>query len=93
MEVLEGQVSVFDFIHEPKKAFKVIRFSKEQFKKNADRHTQRLLKEHLDVLDGLEVEFSDSDKNGREFFIIKEYFYEGESYCLYPIYKEWCVYE
>ncbi|MDQ0150584.1 hypothetical protein ACFO6R_12635 [Eubacterium multiforme] len=64
-----------------------MKFSKKRFKENAPRNVQRLLKEHLDILDGMEVEISNFDKR---YFEIKEYFYNGESYNLYPIKKEWC---
>ena len=83
MEVLEGQVSVFDIINEPKK---VARFSKELFRKNAPSNIKRTLAKHLDVLDGMEVNF---DKEDGEIF---EYIVNGQEYWLYPC-KEWCKYE
>lgn len=85
--MLEGQVSVFDLMNEPKKDFKVVRFSKELFRRNAPANIKRTLAKHLDVLDGMEVNF---DKEDGEIF---EYIVNGEAYCLYPVFKEWCVYE
>ncbi len=84
MEGLEGQVSVFDILNKPKK---VARFSKELFRKNAPANIKRTLATHLDVLDGMEVNF---DKEDGEIF---EYIVNGEAYCLYPVFKEWCKYE
>lgn len=84
MEVLEGQVSVFDIINNPKKVY---RFSKELFRRSAPANIKRTLATHLDVLDRMEVNF---DKEDGEIF---EYIVNGESYYLYPVYKEWCKYE
>ncbi|MGV3100890.1 hypothetical protein ACEE25_08685 [Clostridium perfringens] len=84
MELLEGQMSVFDIINEPKKVY---RFSKKLFRNNAPANIKRTLAKHLDVLDGMEVNF---DKEDGEIF---EYIVNGEAYCLYPVSKEWCTYE
>ncbi|EHR0217885.1 hypothetical protein KS664_001451 [Clostridium perfringens] len=84
MGVLKGQVSVFDLMNEPKKVY---RFSKKLFRKNAPANIKRTLSTHLDVLDGMEVNF---DKEDGEIF---EYIVNGEAYYLYPVSKEWCVYE
>ncbi|XZH51608.1 hypothetical protein ACSW8Q_02530 [Clostridium perfringens] len=81
MEVLEGQVSVFDIINEPKKVY---RFSKKLFRKNSPANIKRTLAKHLD---GMEVNF---DREDGEIF---EYIVNGEAYCLYPVSKEWCTYE
>lgn len=87
MEVLEGQVSVFDILNEPNNDLKVARFSKELFRRNAPANIKRILAKHLDILDGMEVSF---DREDGEIF---EYIVNGEAYYLYPVSKEWCTYE
>lgn len=61
-------------------------FNKAKFLKNAPKAVQKLLSEHLDILDGMEVDFKDSEQFG----IIPQYFEDGQEYYLYPVYKGWC---
>ena len=65
-----------------------MKFSKENFLKNAPSGIKRQIKEHLDTLDGLEVTFDGSF--GRDGYI-PQYFYNGLEYYLYPVCKSWCV--
>lgn len=60
------------------------KFNKEKFLKNAPIGLKKHLKDHLDVLDGMEVIF-----DGR-FGHIPQYFVDGEEYYLYPVLIEWC---
>ncbi|MBU3195670.1 hypothetical protein KPL26_03205 [Clostridium algidicarnis] len=60
------------------------RFSKENFMKNATKTTKKLLRNHVDILNRMKVTF-----NGK-FGEIEEYTVDGEEFCLYPVYKEWC---
>ena len=64
-----------------------MKFSKENFLKNAPALVKRQLKDHLDILDGMEVTFEFDDKWG----LIPQYFVEGQEYYLYPVDKGWCV--
>ena len=61
-----------------------MKFSKDKFKKNAPSYVKRLLSEHLDAIDGLEV-FQDEKGHFKTY-----YKFDGEDYYLYPIYEEWC---
>ncbi|MBN1071164.1 hypothetical protein FDB30_03700 [Clostridium botulinum] len=61
-----------------------MKFSKEKFLKNAEREIKKRLSKHLDIVNGMEVEFYG------EFEEIKEYTVDGQLFCLYPIYKTWC---
>lgn len=61
-----------------------MKFSKDKFKKNAPSYVKRLLSEHLDVIDGVEVF---PDEKGH---LQTVYEFEGQEYYLYPIYEEWC---
>lgn len=63
-------------------------FSKEEFLKNASKDLKKKLKDHLDDLDGKEVEFdSDYGQDG----CITQYFHGEREYYLYPVYRSWCV--
>ena len=62
----------------------MMKFNKEKFLQNAPAAIKRLLKDHLDVLDGMEVVFED------EYGEIQQYFVEGHEYYLYPVDKSWC---
>lgn len=62
-----------------------MRFSKKKFLKIASAGIKRQLKNHLDILDGIEVTFD--GKYGQ----IPKYFVDGRGYYLYPIDKNWCV--
>lgn len=67
----------------------IYRFNKEIFNKNADKYTKKIFskhKDHLDCINGLEVNFKENDRFGT----IEEYELNGEKYYLYPVYKEWC---
>lgn len=62
-------------------------FSKKKFMKNAPAGIKRQLGNHIDVLDGQEVEFDERwGKDG----VIKQYFKDGKEYYLFPVYKSWC---
>lgn len=65
-----------------------MRFSKEKFLKNAPVGIKKQLKDHVDVLDGVEVIFD--GKYGRDGYI-PQYFKNEMEYYLYPVYKSWCV--
>jgi len=65
-----------------------MKFNKERFLKNAPSGIKRQLKECLDTLDGLEVVFD--GRFGRDGYIT-QYFDNGQQYCLYPVYKNWCI--
>lgn len=62
-----------------------MKFSKENFLKNAPALVERQLKSHLDILDGTDVAF-----NG-EYGEIPKYFADGQEYYLYPVDKSWCA--
>ena len=62
-----------------------MRFSKDKFLKIAPAGIKRQLKNHLDILDGIEVIF---DGNYGQ---IPQYFVDGNEYYLYPIERNWCV--
>lgn len=62
-----------------------MKFSKAKFRKNASKGIVRQLGKHVDVLDGMEVDFSEDGVNGTV-----EYEYEGEEFYLYPVLPEWC---
>lgn len=62
-------------------------FSKKKFTKNAPAGIKRLLRNHIDTLDGQEVEFDERwGKDG----VIKQYFKDGKEYYLFPVCKSWC---
>lgn len=63
-----------------------MKFSKSKFIKNAGKGTVRILGNHVDTLDGLEVDFSKEEKYGT----IESYIHEGKEYYLYPVLPEWC---
>ena len=60
-----------------------MKFSKDNFNKNAPRAIKKLISNHLDVLDGMEVVF-----NGK--FGEIDYTVDGKEFCLYPVCKSWC---
>lgn len=60
-----------------------MKFSKDNFNKNATRAIKKMVSNHLDILNGMEVIFNE------EFGEI-EYTVGGEEFCLYPIYRNWC---
>lgn len=62
-----------------------MKFSKENFINNAPLNVRKTLKDRLDILDNLEVDFDFDDRYGTI-----NYKYSGQDECLYPIYKEWC---
>ena len=62
----------------------ILKFSKELFKKNSDKSTQRLIGSHLDSVDGKDVDFV-GDVYGTCWYV-----HEGVEYMLYPVLKEWC---
>ena len=64
------------------------KFNKKRFLENAPAGIKRQLKEHLDILDGLEVIFD--GRFGKEGYIPR-YFNNGQEYYLYPVYKNWCI--
>lgn len=59
-------------------------FSRKKFSENAPAGIKKQLKDHLDILDGMEVVF-----DGGEGYI-PQYFVNGQEYYLYPVYKSWC---
>lgn len=61
-----------------------MKFSKEKFRENAPVDARRHLKDHVDILDGMDVVF-----NG-EYGEIPQYFVDGQEYYLYPVDKSWC---
>lgn len=63
-------------------------FSKEKFKENAPKGIKRQLKDHVDLLDGVEVIF---DTKYGLYGYIPQYFVGDFEYHLYPVYKSWCV--
>lgn len=63
-------------------------FNKEKFLKNAPKGILRQLKDHLDILDGVEVIFD--GRYGKDGYI-PQYFVNGQEYHLYPVCREWCV--
>lgn len=65
-----------------------MKFSKEEFLKNAPSGVKRQLNNHLDILDGLEVEF---DGKYGKYGYIKRYFVNGQEHWLYPVCKNWCI--
>ncbi len=60
-------------------------FDRQQFNKNAPANIKSMLKNHLDVLDGMVVDFSK-----KQYGIINHYEIDGESFYLYPVYVDWC---
>ncbi len=62
-----------------------MKFSKEKFLKNASAGIRQQIKDHIDILDGMQVVFD------TEYGEIPQYFVDGEEYYLYPVYKSWCV--
>ncbi|MCF3942187.1 hypothetical protein [Oceanobacillus alkalisoli] len=67
-------------------------FDKQQFKKNAPSNIKRSIPQsHLDVLDGMEVTFKDSDKFGWiEHYEVPPNERGITNFYLYPVDKEWC---
>lgn len=65
-----------------------MKFSKKEFLKNAPVGIKRQLKDHIDILDGVEVIFD--GKYGPYGYIL-QYFANELEYHLYPVYKCWCV--
>ncbi|WP_193065562.1 hypothetical protein [Oceanobacillus oncorhynchi] len=63
-------------------------FSKEKFKQNASPNVKSILAAHVNILDGLEVDFTKDEKFG--FGTTPVYEKDGEHFKLYPVYKEWC---
>lgn len=63
-----------------------MKFDKKKFLKNAPPGIKRQLANHVDDLDGVEVEFNPGDRDGK----IPQYFSNGQKYYLYPVYKSWC---
>ena len=63
----------------------ILYFSKQEFNKNTCRNCKQKLNGHLDILDGMEVDFTDGD-----FGIVPEYVVHGEHYYLYPVSIDWC---
>lgn len=63
----------------------ILYFSKQEFNKNACRNCKQKLTGHLDVLDGMEVDFTSG-----KFGTVPEYVVHGEHYYLYPVSVNWC---
>lgn len=61
-----------------------MRFSKKKFLENAPKGIRRKLKDHVDILDGMEVAFDG------KWGLIPQYFVDGREYYLYPVDKSWC---
>ena len=61
-----------------------MKFNKEKFQKNAPMDVRRHLKDHVDILDGMDVVFDG------EYGEIPQYFVDGQEHYLYPVYKSWC---
>ena len=57
-----------------------MKFSKEKFLKYADNLTRNRLREHLDILNGMEIE------HGSQI----HYTVDGEPWLLYPVMDTWC---
>lgn len=62
-----------------------MRFSKENFNKYAPVNVRKNLKDRLDILDNLQVDFDFDDKFGTV-----KYKYNGQDEYLYPVHKKWC---
>lgn len=61
-----------------------MKFSKEKFLKNAPSGIKCQLKDHVNILDGLDVVFDG------EYGHIPQYFIpDGQETYLYPVYKSW----
>jgi hypothetical protein len=67
------------FTHSNEKIRPVIKFNKVKFIKNANSSCKRSLKNHVDTLEGREV-----DQNGEINYKI-----DGEKFYLYPVMPEW----
>ena len=66
-------------------------FDKNNFKQYAPTNIKKSLPQnHIDVLDGMEVEFSDNEKFGT----IPKYYVDNDrgidSFYLYPVDERWC---
>lgn len=59
-------------------------FNKENFNKAATGTIKSRVKNYLDVVEGLEVKFNESEYGYLDF---KQ---NGEEFEIYPVYKEWC---
>lgn len=57
-----------------------MKFSKEKFLKHADNLTRNRLREHLNILNGMEVE------HGSQI----HYTVDGKPWLLYPVMDTWC---
>ncbi len=57
-----------------------MKFSKEKFLKNADVASKKRLREHLNILNGMEVE------HGSQI----HYTVDGKPWLLYPVMDVWC---
>lgn len=73
-------------IFEPAQDVTRIIFSKEKFLANAKKGIKQKLGSHIDVLDGMEVDFTDDERHGA----IGYYIHEGKEHYLYPVLPEWC---
>ena len=63
-------------------------FSKTEFNKSASNIRKSALKDHLDILDGMEVEPGD-----RGYYQTPEYEFNGRKYQIYPVMEDWCTEE
>lgn len=62
-----------------------MRFSKEKFMSNAPKNIKKTLKNRLNILNNMYVDFSFDNEYGTI-----EYEFQGEKEYLYPIDKKWC---
>ncbi|MGM8141893.1 hypothetical protein [Enterococcus italicus] len=60
-------------------------FSKRKFQERASIYTKRQVKDHLDIIDGMEVV-----KEGNH-YMIPNYTFDGEHFYMYPISESWCT--
>lgn len=60
-------------------------FSKRKFQERASIYTKRQVKDHLDIIDGMEVV-----KEGNH-YMIPNYTIDGEHFYMYPISESWCT--
>ncbi|MDT2816012.1 hypothetical protein P7H75_14220 [Vagococcus carniphilus] len=61
-------------------------FSKDKFRKNANRMYTVAIGDHVEVLDGMKC-----TKAEGEFLQIERYEFRGQTFYLYPVLKEWCI--
>ena len=60
-------------------------FSKMKFQERASTSIKRQVKDHLDIIDGMEVI---KEKNH---YMIPFYVVDGKSFYMYPISRNWCT--